>query len=345
MTSDELFMRRAIELARLGIGNVSPNPLVGCVIVHEGKIIGEGWHQQYGKAHAEVNAINSVVEKSLLVESDVYVNLEPCSHFGKTPPCADLLIQHKVKRVIVAIPDPNPLVSGKGIQKLTERNIEVIKGVCENDALYLNRRFFKSINKQQPYIILKWAQTSDGFIARENFNSKWISNEQSRLAVHKWRSEEDAVMVGYNTAAYDNPELTVRDYTGRNPVRLVLDKWLKLDKSLHLFDGTSKTICYNFVSTDENKNLLYVKLDEHNWKHELLADLFKRNIQSLIIEGGSKLITEFIQEGLWDEARIFEAQKTFEKGIQAPTVIGRLSSKEQFQDDELRLIMNTNGEI
>lgn len=335
MISDELFMQRAIELAHLGIGSVSPNPQVGCVIVHNGNIIGEGWHQRHGKAHAEVNAIDSVADKSLLSNSDVFVNLEPCAHFGKTPPCVDLLIKHQVKRVIIANKDPNPLVCGKGIQKLREAKIDVVTGVCEKEGSQLNRRFFTYINKKRPYIILKWAQTSDGFIAQENFDSKWISNEQSRQLVHKWRAEEDAVLVGYNTAAQDNPHLTVRDWTGRNPVRIVIDKQLQLDPSIHLLDQTEKTICYNFIKTEEVSSLTFVRLNSANWMQELLTDLHIRKIQSLIIEGGSKTLIEFIQAGLWDEARVFKADKFFEKGIPAPLLTAKAVGKELIHGDEL----------
>jgi len=211
MTPDELFMQRALELAQLGIGYVSPNPRVGCVIVHENKIIGEGWHQKFGEVHAEVNAINSVNDQSLLKESIVYVNLEPCSHFGKTPPCVDLLIEHHVKKVVIGNLDINPLVQGQGIKKLKDAGIETITGVLEKEGHELNKRFFTFIEKQRPYIILKWAQTSDEFIAQKNFESKWISNEFSRQLVHRWRSEEDAVLVGTRTASHDNPSQTVRD--------------------------------------------------------------------------------------------------------------------------------------
>src|SRR5882672_8135505 len=208
MTPDELFMQRALELAQLGIGYVSPNPRVGCVIVHENKIIGEGWHRKFGEAHAEVNAINSVKEQSLLKESTVYVNLEPCSHFGKTPPCVDLLIEHHVKKVVIGNLDINPLVQGQGIKKLKDAGIETLTGVLEKEGHELNKRFFTFIEKQRPYIILKWAQTSDEFIAQKNFESKWISNEFSRQLVHRWRSEEDALLVGTRTASHDNPSLT-----------------------------------------------------------------------------------------------------------------------------------------
>ncbi len=240
MTSDELFIQRTFELAQSGIGQVSPNPRVGAVVVHDEKIIGEGWHKKYGEAHAEVNAIHSVKDQSLLQESTIYVNLEPCSHFGKTPPCADLLIRHQVKKVVVCNNDPNPLVSGQGIAKLLNAGIEVVTGVLETEGRKLNKRFFTFVEKQRPYIILKWAQTVDGFVARENYESKWISNDFSRQLVHQWRSEEDAVLVGTKTAAHDNPKLDVRDWSGRNPVRVVIDRFLRLSATLHLFNKKQK---------------------------------------------------------------------------------------------------------
>ena len=283
MTSDEIFMTRALELARLGIGQVSPNPRVGCVIVHEGKIIGEGWHKKYGEAHAEVNAVNAVADQSLLKDSTVYITLEPCSHFGKTPPCADLLIKHNVKNVAIASMDTNPLVGGKGIAKLKEANIEVVTGILEKEAHELNIRFFTSIEKQRPYIILKWAQTADGFISRTNYDSKWISNEFSRQLVHQWRTEEDAVLVGTRTAALDNPKLNVRDWSGSDPVRIVIDRFLRLNSHLHLFDGTQKTICYNVMKQEEHHNLSLLRLDEENFISELINDLHKQKIQSIII--------------------------------------------------------------
>ena len=253
-------MRRALELAENGRGQVSPNPLVGCVIEHHGKIIGEGWHQKYGEAHAEVNAVNSVKDKSLLKEACVYVSLEPCAHFGKTPPCADLLVENQVKKVVICNTDPNPLVAGKGIVKLREAGIEVETGILEKEGLELNKRFFHYLEKKRPYIILKWAETADGFIARKNFDSKWISNTLSRKLVHKWRTEEDAILVGTNTALYDNPQLNARDWTGNNPVRIVIDRHLKLPADLHLFDEQIPTICYNLIKNRNSGNVTFVKV-------------------------------------------------------------------------------------
>jgi diaminohydroxyphosphoribosylaminopyrimidine deaminase/5-amino-6-(5-phosphoribosylamino)uracil reductase len=337
MITDELFMRRAFELAQLGAGSVSPNPLVGCVIVLDQKVIGEGWHQKYGEAHAEVNAINSVKDKSVLKNCVVYVNLEPCSHHGKTPPCADLLIEHKVKKVVIANYDSNPLVGGKGIHKLQEAEIAVVTGVLEKEGRELNKRFFTYFEKQRPYIILKWAQTADGFVAQENYESKWISNDFSRQLVHRWRSEEDAILVGTKTAAHDNPTLNVRDWTGRNPVRIVIDRFLRLSTSLHVFDKKQKTICYNLLKHEEHQNLILVRLDEGNFVEQLLEDLFRKKIQSVIIEGGSLTLSLFLQKKLWDEIRVFQSTRVFGRGIKAPEIHESLSTQEAISTDTLKI--------
>lgn len=313
-------MQRAIQLALLGLGNVAPNPMVGCVIVHQDTIIGEGWHKEYGKPHAEVNAIESVVNQELLKESTVYVSLEPCSHYGKTPPCADLLIEKQVKKVVVANLDTNPLVAGKGLEKLKNAGIEVETDVLEKEARSLNKRFFTFMEKRRPYILLKWAQTSDGFIARKDYNSKWISNEHSRTLVHKWRAEESAIMVGTNTALYDNPQLNVRDWSGNNPIRIVIDKHLQLPDSLHLFDQSQKTLCYNLVKNEENGNLAFVRLKEASFLEDLLQDLYERKVQSVMVEGGSSLIHSFLEKDCWDEARVFISSQSFNEGIKAPQI-------------------------
>lgn len=340
---DELYMKRAMELAVSGLGHVSPNPLVGCVIVHNHLIVGEGWHKKYGEAHAEVNAIESVTDKSILKDCTVYVNLEPCSHFGKTPPCADLLIKHQVKKVVVANLDTNPVVAGEGIKKLRAAGIEVITGILEKEGRELNKRFFKYMEQKRPYVILKWAETSDGFIARENYDSKWISNEYSRQLVHKWRAEEDAVLVGTKTVAHDNPELTVRDWTGRNPVRIVLDRFLRLSEKLHIFDRKHKTICYNVMKHEAHSNLLLVRLDEENFINRVMDDMVKQKIQSVIVEGGATTLQLFLDAGLWDEARIFVSDKGFGKGIRAPKIHGNLIAQESVFNDTLRIYHRIHG--
>ena len=338
MTPDELFMKRTFELALNGVSRVSPNPVVGCVIVYDNKIIGEGWHKQYGQAHAEVNAVESVQDKSLLTKSTVYVNLEPCSHTGKTPPCADLLIRHKVKKVVVSNVDTNPLVGGRGIQKLKDAGIEVENGILETEGRELNKRFFTFVEKKRAYIILKWAQTKDGFIARKNFDSKWISNEHSRQLVHRWRAEEDAVLVGKMTALKDNPSLSVRDWVGRNPIRIVIDRNLELPQTLNLFDHNQKTICYNLLKSEEQKNISLIRLHEKNFIPDLVEDLYKQKIQSVIIEGGSQTIELFIDLGLWDEARIFTSTQIFKEGILAPQVTGEILAVQSILGDELAWI-------
>jgi diaminohydroxyphosphoribosylaminopyrimidine deaminase / 5-amino-6-(5-phosphoribosylamino)uracil reductase len=337
------FMQRALQLARLGAGTVSPNPMVGCVIVHEEKIIGEGYHQKYGEAHAEVKAVNSVSDKSLLSESTVYVTLEPCSHFGKTPPCADLLIKHQVKKVVVCNYDPNPLVAGQGIEKLRLAGIEVEIGLLEEEGRELNKRFFTYIEKKRPYIILKWAESSDGFIAKKNYESVQISNLLSRRFVHKMRSAEDAIMVGINTARYDNPKLDNRFWTGKNAVRVLIDKNLSLPENLNIFDNSQKTICYTTVARSSTsrsvlKNTMEVDLlkDDFRSINELvLEDLYQRKIQSIIIEGGTILLQSFMDLGLWDEAFILKSKLILEDGVKAPVIEGREVLRENLGDNLL----------
>ena len=312
------YMLRAIELAELGRGSVSPNPMVGCVIVHNGLIIGEGYHQKYGEAHAEVNAIASIKDKSLLKEATLYVSLEPCAHYGKTPPCADLIVKHQLKEVIIAAVDSNPLVEKKGIQKLEQAGIGVTTGVLEQEVRNQNVRFFTQMEKKRPYIILKWAQTKDGFVARTNFDSKWISNSLSRQQVHRWRTEEDAILVGTNTARYDNPRLNARDWYGKDPLRLVVDKELKLKESLHLFDGQQDTIIYNHQLNKTIGKTEWAKMDVSIDAKAIVADLYARNIQSLIVEGGAAVLGDFIANDLWDEARVFTGNAKFGLGIPAP---------------------------
>jgi diaminohydroxyphosphoribosylaminopyrimidine deaminase / 5-amino-6-(5-phosphoribosylamino)uracil reductase len=337
---DEAYMQRALELAKLGLGAVSPNPCVGCVLVADGKIIGEGWHRQYGKAHAEVNAVESVENKELLKDATAYVNLEPCVHHGKTPPCADLLIRHQVKKVVVANVDPNPLVGGKGIQKLREAGIDVVVGVCSKEGLEVNKRFFTFIVKQRPYVILKWAQTADGFMARNNYDSKWISNEYSRQLVHKWRSEEDAVLVGKKTAEHDNPKLTVRHWSGRNPVRVVIDRYLQLPDNLYLFDQASKTYWYNLKEDSVMANLIKIKVGDTDLVNRVLQDLHSRNVQSVLIEGGKQTLDLFMNSGFWDEARIFSSIQSFGSGIEAPVKRGQLISRSEVVGDTLEIFKN-----
>ena len=336
------FMQRALELAEMGRGHVSPNPMVGCVIVHNGQIIGEGWHRKYGEAHAEVNAINSIKDDSLLPESTVYVTLEPCAHHGKTPPCADLLVEKNVKRVVIGGIDSNPLVGGKGIERLEEAGIQVVANLYDKQVREHNVRFFTSIEKQRPFVILKWAQTADGYVARENFDSKWISNEQSRSLVHQWRAEEDAILVGKNTAKYDNPTLNVRSWSGKDPLRLVIDLNLELSSDLKLFDGSIPTVIYNTKQSLEQGQLIYQQVDSENLVAEILKDLHNRKIQSVIIEGGAATLATFINTGLWDEARIFTSKTQFKNGIKAPLITGKLVGSEDVAGDQLEIYRNSD---
>ncbi len=323
----ETYMRRCLDLARNGLGNTAPNPLVGAVIVCNNRIIGEGFHEMFGGPHAEVNAVNSVADKSLLSRSSLYVNLEPCSHTGKTPPCADLIINLGIPEVFIGTTDPNPLVAGNGIQKLKNAGIRVTTGILEKKCLNLNRRFITWHRKKRPFIILKWAQTSDGFIdvirnGNEVLQPTWISNEISRMLVHKWRSEEQAILIGKNTAARDNPRLNVREWTGRSPVRMIIDRNLALSHRLHIFDNTSNTIIFNTVQDHSDGDTRYIRLDEKDFLKNLFDWLFEQGIQSVLVEGGRMLLQSLINENLWDEARVFVGMKKFGSGVRAPDIPG-----------------------
>jgi diaminohydroxyphosphoribosylaminopyrimidine deaminase/5-amino-6-(5-phosphoribosylamino)uracil reductase len=342
MSSIELLMQRAHELAYKGLGAVSPNPLVGCVIVKDDMIIGEGWHRIYGGPHAEVNAIASVADQDKLKGSTVLVNLEPCSHHGKTPPCADLLIRHQVGRVIISNRDTNPLVSGKGIVKLRDAGIEITEAVLEPDGRELNKRFFTMMEKKRPYVILKWAQTENGIMAGKQGDPRWISNPVSRQLVHRWRTEEDAVLVGYRTALNDNPRLNSREWIGRDPIRVVIDKKLALPHTLNVFDGTQRTIILNIEKNDEQKNTSFVKLNEEGFVFNLLTHLQERQVQSLFVEGGASTLKMFIESGLWDEARVFSATLNFKSGLRAPAIEGKVFGTADLAGDLLTTYYNLN---
>ena len=334
-------MKRCIELASKGISHVSPNPLVGSVIVYNGKIIGEGYHQNYGKEHAEVNAISSVKDKSLLPKSTIYVNLEPCSHFGKTPPCANLIIEHKIPKVVIGSIDSFSKVSGKGIDRMKNAGIEVEVGVLEKESRELNKRFFTFQEKKRPYIIIKWAESKDGYIAPKNQTEPfWMTSSESKKLVHKWRAEETAILVGRVTAEKDNPSLTVRDVEGKNPIRIVIDKDLKLSTDLNLFNNDSETIVFNAIKSEKNDTNRFIKIDFSNLIKSTLNELYKQNIQSLIIEGGSKTIQSFIDENMWDEARIFTTKKELKDGVKAPNIKVEIISKEEISGDVLEILFN-----
>lgn len=315
-------MQRCLELAIKGLGNVAPNPMVGCVIVCDDEIVAEGYHEQYGSGHAEPNAIKQVSDH-ILKRSTLYVTLEPCSHQGKTPPCADLIISKGIKKVIVGNLDSNPLVSGRGIQKLQDAGIEVEYGVLDKECRELNKRFFTFHEKKRPYVILKWAQTKDGFISRlplpDNKEDNWITGTESKVLVHQWRAQEQAILVGYNTALVDNPLLTTRLTDGKNPVRLIVDKNIDLPTHLNIFNNDAKTIVFNSMKSSETDNVRYIRIDFQNAIQEILNECYALNISSVIIEGGTKTINEFIKKNLWDEARVFvNPSKTFGEGIVAP---------------------------
>ncbi len=339
---DSQYMMRALALAELGRGSVSPNPMVGCVIVYKEKIIGEGFHQKYGEAHAEVNAVKNIKNKDLLKDSTVYVTLEPCAHHGKTPPCADFLVEKKVKKIIIACNDPFEQVAGKGIEKLRSAGIEVQVGILEEYAKKLNVRFFTSIEKERPFIILKWAQTHDGFLARENFNSKWISGQYSRQLVHKWRSEEDAILVGKNTAIHDNPSLTTRQWKGKNPIRVLLDSNLKVRKTSNLFNTEAQTLIINSIKEEKEGNIEWIKTELNNpWS--ILTKLHEKKIQSVIIEGGMHVLNSFIHENCWDKARIFISQEKFGRGIRAPEISGKNREVNIIFNDQLIIYQNDHA--
>lgn len=345
--NDELYIRRCLELAVRGKGYVSPNPMVGAVLVHDGEVIGEGWHQQFGGAHAEVNCIESVSpeNKHLIPDSTMYVSLEPCAHHGKTPPCATRIVEEQIKRVVVCNVDPFEAVAGRGIAILNNAGIETITRVLDNAGRWVNRRFFCFQELHRPYIILKWAQTEDGFIApatRERFQ---ITNTQSTQLVHKWRTEEDAIMVGYNTAKHDDPELTAREWEGRNPLRIVIDKELRLVDSMKLFNDKADTWVLNRQRNENAGNINYVLADfDKGIVNEVLDKLYQAGKQSLVVEGGAVLLQSFIDTGSWDEARVFTGNVNLNEGISAPTLSNEAHAfSNGIGTDELNVYINKDS--
>lgn len=342
----EFFIKRCLELAKNGLGIVAPNPLVGAVIVHQNKIIGEGYHQKYGSAHAEVNAINAVKNELLLRESTLYVNLEPCAHVGKTPPCTDLIIQKGIQRVTIGTSDPNSLVGGKGIKKLRESGTEVISGILEKECFELNKRFFTFYTKGRPYIILKWAQTSDGFIDLERkpddpIGVNWISNSVSQTLVHKWRTEEQAILVGSQTVLSDNPQLTVRHWTGNVPTRILLDDNLRVQQNAKILDTSAPTLVFNLQKNEISNHVEYIKPEKGNFLlRDIMKVLYERGIQSLIVEGGKMVHESFIKENIWDEARVLIGEKMFGKGLAAPDIGKEPCLKDKIINDELLIFRN-----
>ena len=347
MKIHEIYINRCLELAKNGLGNTYPNPSVGCVIVHQGKIIGEGYTSKAGGPHAEVNAIHSVADKALLREATLYVTLEPCSHFGKTPPCANLIAEMQIPRVVIGTLDSNEQVKGRGVKKLLESGCDVVVGVLEEACRAANKRFFCFHENQRPYLILKWAESTDGFLApdadqrdREQPQPVWLSSKTSRQLVHKWRSEEQAILVGTATAITDNPGLTTRDWYGSHPLRITIDKTGKIPGNHHLLNGEAATLIFTankeLLSTPVTHGPEYTYLDpDLPFTSQVLHVLYERGLQSLIIEGGAATLNRFIEADLWDEARVFKSPVTLSRGIKAPELHLEPETKERSGDDLL----------
>ena len=333
MKIHEKYIKRCIQLAKNGLPAAMPNPSVGAVIVFENTIIGEGYTSAYGGNHAEVNAILSVKNKELLSKSTIYVSLEPCSHFGKTPPCSDLIINYKIPNVVIGTVDSNSKVAGQGIKKLMEAGAHVTVGILEDECRASNKRFFTFHEKKRPYIILKWAESEDGFIAPSSKKEQkpvWITNKYSRQLVHKWRSEEAAILVGTQTVVVDNPKLDVRDWAGKNPTRIVLDKNNRIPKESYIFDNRQKTV----LISDSILNF------SENVAPQVVHFLFENNLQSVIIEGGRQTLQTFIDANLWDEARVFRGTTLFSSGTKAPIITGKIVPKNTIERDELLIYLN-----
>ena len=346
--SDEFYLKRCLELAALAIENVNPNPMVGCVIVANGKIIGEGYHQQYGQAHAEPNAVRQVMERfgaeaeHLFKQATAYVNLEPCAHFGKTPPCADLFVKHQLKKVVIGNRDPFDGVDGKGIEKLRNAGIEVVSGILDAECRYFNRRFFTRIEQKRPYIILKWAETANGYFATNDGHQKWISGALAKRLAHQWRTEEDAILIGKQTALMDNPQLTSREFPGKNPIRLVIDKNLQIPLTNNIYNAAAKTIIFNEIKTDVTDNIHYIQMEDMHFylAQKIAFQLYLMDIQSVIIEGGAQILRQFLEASLWDEARIFTSSDSWNEGISSPAIKGNLIEQIKIEKDKLSIYIN-----
>ena len=329
MNIHEKYINRCIEIAKNGLGSTRPNPMVGCVIVYDNSILSEGFTSAFGGNHAEVNAINAIANKDLLKHSTLYVTLEPCSHYGKTPPCTDLIIHYGIPKVVIGCLDKDPKVSGKGVKKLIEAGCQVVVGINEESCKNHHKRFLTFHNNKRPYIILKWAETKDGFVApklRKGQGPVWITNKFSRQLVHKWRSEEHAILVGLNTVLQDNPSLTVRDWSGEQPIRIILDKKNVLSNNFKVFDTSAKTL----VLKEDTAQAICDKL-------------FENNINSVLIEGGTKSLQMFIDANLWDEARVFIGDVSFENGVKAPKLSGTSITEEKIITDTLKIFKNDSS--
>ena len=320
-----LFMQRCLQVAQYGGGYVAPNPMVGCLVVCDDVIIGEGFHQQYGRAHAEPNAINAVKNPELLRRSTMYVNLEPCSYYGKTPPCADLIVKSQIPRVVIGTLDPNPKVAGRGVEILRKAGIEVVIGVMEEECRELNKRFFIFQEQQRPYVLLKWAQTHDGFIDRNRTEPGQaplgISNNITKQLTHKMRSENQSILVSTNTVLLDNPSLTVRNWSGKNPIRIAIDRQGRIPAHYHLLDGSLQTMVFTELERQNTPHVEYIQVDfDAESLQTILRKLYERNIHSVMVEGGSKLLKSFILCGLWDEANVEVSPLCIGDGVAAPVL-------------------------
>lgn len=345
MTIHETYINRCLALASQGAGYVAPNPMVGAVLVHDNRIIGEGYHEKYGHPHAEVNCINAVAERDqeLIRDATLYVSLEPCAHFGKTPPCADLIICHQIKNVFVGCRDPFPDVNGKGIEKLISAGVDVLVGVLESECRKINKRFFTFHTQHRPYIILKWAETADRKVGNQGDNRLMITNEYTNKMVHKWRSEEATVMAGTNTVMLDDPQLTNRFWNGAQPTRVVIDMDLRLPSTLHVFDRSVPTIVFNSLKHEEARHLLYYQVTRNvSLVHQVVNGLKQLKILSVMVEGGTRLLQSFLDEGMWDEARVLTNTQLIygEGGVAAPILENaRLHNEYYIENDLIKIYL------
>lgn len=347
--SDIKFMQRCLDLAGNAEGLTYPNPMVGAVLVHKGIIAGEGYHLKSGEAHAEVNAINMVRDENILKESVLYVNLEPCSHYGKTPPCADLIISKGIRKIIIGTTDTSSKVSGRGISRLRESGCDVVTGVLEKECRFINRRFFTFAEKRRPYIILKWAQSADGFIdiKREHTvvtGPNWITGKPERILVHKWRASEQAILAGAGTIRTDDPKLNTREWPGENPVRIILSRSGQVNRNSALFATSGTNIVFTENPEAVRADVVIVKLSgTESASFQVAEYLYRSGFQSLLVEGGAEVLNHFISTGVWDEARIFTGIKNFNDGIKAPEIKGNLFSNSIFSMSSLNIILNDAG--
>lgn len=342
-------MRRCLELAQLGAGYVSPNPLVGAVLVNQGRVVAENYHRRYGEGHAEALLIQDVKERfggeaaSIFRDSTLYVSLEPCSHQGKTPPCSSLIAENGIKKVVIGCRDPFDKVNGRGVVQLREAGVDITEGICEHEANWVNRRFFTRVRHHRPYIILKWAETADGYFAPEGGGQRWISGAIAKQLVHRWRTEEDAVLVGTNTALVDNPRLTAREWEGRDPVRILIDRRLQVPTDRAIYGSEASIVIFNESNADWVENRKYIALEHFDLylPEKIAYQLHLMDIQSLIVEGGAKTLLSFIASGLWDEARVFRSPQCWVSGIPAPRLGKKEVSAQPVGHDVLSIYRNT----